>query len=224
MKRSHEIDMTQGPIFSKIVVFALPLMLTGILQLLFNAADVIVVGKFAGSRSLAAVGSNGALINLLVNVFVGISTGANVLVANFFGQRDSRGVERCVHCSMGLSAVMGVFVGVVGVFLSTPLLQMMNTDPDVLPLASLYLRIYFLGIPATVVYNFGAAILRAIGDTDRPLMFLLLSGVINVILNLLTVIVFKLDVAGVASPPPSASTWPPHWWSCAWSTPRAPTG
>lgn len=198
MKRSHEIDMTQGPIFSKIVVFALPLMLTGILQLLFNAADVIVVGKFAGSRSLAAVGSNGALINLLVNVFVGISTGANVLVANFFGQRDSRGVERCVHCSMGLSAVMGVFVGVVGVFLSTPLLQMMNTDPDVLPLASLYLRIYFLGIPATVVYNFGAAILRAIGDTDRPLMFLLLSGVINVILNLLTVIVFKLDVAGVA--------------------------
>ena len=194
MKRSHEIDMTQGPIFSKIVVFALPLMLTGILQLLFNAADVIVVGKFAGSRSLAAVGSNGALINLLVNVFVGISTGANVLVANFFGQRDSRGVERCVHCSMGLSAVMGVFVGVAGVFLSTPLLQMMNTDPDVLPLASLYLRIYFLGIPATVVYNFGAAILRAIGDTDRPLMFLLLSGVIN----LLTVIVFKLDVAGVA--------------------------
>ena len=115
-------------------------------------------------------------------------------------------------------------MGVAGVFLSTPLLQMMNTDPDVLPLASLYLRIYFLGIPATVVYNFGAAILRAIGDTDRPLMFLLLSGVINVILNLLTVIVFKLDVAASPSPPPSASTWPPHWWSCAWSTPRAPTG
>ena len=190
--------MTEGPIFSKIVLFSLPLMLTGILQLLFNAADVIVVGKFAGSRSLAAVGSNGALINLLVNVFVGISTGANVLVANFFGQRDARGVERCVHCSMGLSAVMGVFVAVLGFFLSTPMLQMMNTDPDVLPLASLYLRIYFLGIPATVVYNFGAAILRAIGDTDRPLMFLLISGVINVILNLLLVIVFHLDVAGVA--------------------------
>lgn len=198
MKRSHEIDMTDGPIFSKIVLFSLPLMLTGILQLLFNAADVVVVGKFAGSTSLAAVGSTGALINLLVNLFIGTSTGANVLAARFYGSRDYRELERCVHCSMGLSAVLGVFVGIWGFFLSTPMLRLMNTDPAVLPLASLYLRIYFLGIPATVVYNFGAAILRSVGDTDRPLLFLLFSGVINVILNLILVIAFRLDVAGVA--------------------------
>ncbi len=198
MKRSHEIDMTNGPVFSKIVLFSLPLMVTGILQLLFNAADVVVVGKFAGSASLAAVGSTGALINLLVNLFVGISTGANVLVARFYGSHEQGELKRCVHCSMGLSAVLGVIVGIAGAFLSTPMLELMNTDPAVLPLASLYLRIYFLGVPATVIYNFGAAILRAVGDTDRPLRFLFLSGVINVILNLLLVIVFHLDVAGVA--------------------------
>jgi len=198
MRRSHEIDMTNGAIFPKIVMFALPLMLSGILQLLFNAADVIVVGKFAGSLALAAVGSNGALINLLVNVFIGISTGANVLVARFYGSHDERELSRCVHCSMGLSAILGVFVGIFGLFLSTPMLSLMNTDPEVLPLASLYLRIYFLGVPATVVYNFGAAVLRAVGDTDRPLKFLMISGVVNVVLNLILVIAFHLDVAGVA--------------------------
>ena len=198
MKRTHEIDMTEGPIFSKIILFSLPLMLTGILQLLFNAADVVVVGKFAGSTSLAAVGSTGSLINLLVNLFVGISTGANVLVARLRGSRNRDEVGRCVHCSVGLSAVLGVFVGIMGFFLSTPMLKLMNTDPAVLPLASLYLRIYFLGVPATVIYNFGAAILRAVGDTDRPLMFLMFSGVVNVLLNLILVIAFRLDVAGVA--------------------------
>ena len=198
MKRSHEIDMTNGPIFSKIILFALPLVLTGILQLLFNAADVIVVGKFAGSLALAAVGSTGSLVNLLVNVFIGTSTGVNVLAARFYGSQDGGGLSRCVHCSMALSGILGIFVGVWGFFLSGPILKLMNTDPEVLPLATLYLRIYFLGVPATVVYNYGAAILRAIGDTDRPLRFLLLSGIINVVLNLITVVGFHMSVAGVA--------------------------
>lgn len=198
MKRSHEIDMTNGPIFSKILIFSLPLMFTGILQLLFNAADVIVVGKFAGSLALAAVGSTGSLVNLLINVFIGVSTGVNVLAARFYGSRDNEQMFRCVHCSMALSGILGVFVGIWGYFLSSPMLSLMRTDPEVLPLAALYLRIYFLGIPATVVYNFGAAILRAVGDTDRPLRFLLISGVTNVLLNLLFVVGLKMSVAGVA--------------------------
>ncbi len=198
MNRSHEIDMTNGPIFRKLLMFILPLMASGILQLLFNAADVIVVGKFAGSLALAAVGSNGALINLLVNVFIGISTGANVLVARLYGSREYQDLSRCVHCSIGISFVLGVFVGIWGFILSTPMLSLMNTDPEVLPLAALYLRIYFLGIPGTLVYNFGAAILRAVGDTERPLRFLLVSGVVNVVLNLILVVVFHMSVAGVA--------------------------
>lgn len=198
MKRSHEIDMTNGSIFTKILAFSVPLMLTGILQLLFNAADVIVVGKFAGSVALAAVGSTGSLINLLVNVFIGISTGANVLAARFFGSQDQQRMHRCVHTAILLSMILGLFIGVVGAFLSGELLKLMNTDPEVLPLSTLYLRIYFIGIPATVVYNFGAAILRAIGDTDRPLRFLFVSGVINVVLNLVTVIYLNMSVAGVA--------------------------
>lgn len=198
MKRSHEIDMTNGPIFSKILIFSLPLMFTGILQLLFNAADVIVVGKFAGSLALAAVGSTGSLVNLLINVFIGVSTGVNVLAARFYGSCDNEQMFRCVHCSMALSGILGVFVGIWGYFLSSPMLSLMRTDPEVLPLAALYLRIYFLGIPATVVYNFGAAILRAVGDTDRPLRFLLISGVTNVLLNLLFVVGLKMSVAGVA--------------------------
>lgn len=198
MKRSHEIDMTNGPIFSKILIFSLPLMFTGILQLLFNAADVIVVGKFAGSLALAAVGSTGSLVNLLINVFIGVSTGVNVLAARFYGSRDNEQMFRCVHCAMALSGILGVFVGIWGYFLSSPMLSLMRTDPEVLPLAALYLRIYFLGIPATVVYNFGAAILRAVGDTDRPLRFLLISGVTNVLLNLLFVVGLKMSVAGVA--------------------------
>lgn len=198
LKRSHEIDMTNGPIFSKIILFSFPLMLTGILQLFFNAADVVVVGKFAGSLALAAVGSTGSLVNLLVNVFIGISTGVNVLAARLYGSRSAKDMSRCVHNSILLSGILGIFVGIWGFFLSTPMLRIMNTAPEVLPLASLYLKIYFLGVPATVVYNFGAAILRAIGDTDRPLRFLLLSGIVNVVLNLITVVGFHMSVAGVA--------------------------
>lgn len=198
MARSHEMDMTHGPILKKVALFSLPLMFSGILQLLFNAADIIVVGKFSGSLALAAVGSSSSLISLLVNVFIGISTGANVLAAKFFGSKNNHDLSRCVHTSIALSGVLGVFVCLLGVFLSTPLLKLMNTDAEVLPLSSLYLKIYFLGIPATVVYNFSAAILRAIGDTDRPLRYLLVSGIVNVVLNLITVVGFHMSVAGVA--------------------------
>lgn len=198
MKRSHEIDMTHGPVFTKILMFSLPLMLTSVLQLAFNAADIIVVGKFAGSLALAAVGSTGSLINLLVNVFIGISTGANVLAARYFGSKDEKQMSRCVHSAMALSGILGIFVGIWGLLLSGPMLKLMNVDPDVLPLSTLYLKIYFIGIPATVVYNFGAAILRAIGDTDRPLRFLMISGVINLVLNLITVVGLHMSVAGVA--------------------------
>lgn len=198
MARSHEMDMTDGPILKKVIMFALPLMFSGILQLLFNAADIIVVGKFAGSLALAAVGSTSSLISLMVNLFIGISTGANVLAARYFGSRNGRDLSRCVHTAIALSGVLGLFVGILGIFLSTPMLKMMNTDPEVLPLSSLYLKIYFIGVPATVVYNFSAAILRAIGDTDRPLRYLLISGIVNVVLNLITVVGFHMSVAGVA--------------------------
>lgn len=198
MARTHEIDMTSGSIVKKVLLFALPLMFSGILQLLFNAADVVVVGKFAGSLSLAAVGSNTALINLLVNVVIGFATGVNVLVARYYGSGDHRSLSDCVHSSMALSCVLGLLSGLAGILFSTPLLIWMQTDPQVLPLASLYLKIYFLGVPATVVYNFGAAILRAIGDTERPLRYLIISGIVNVVLNLLLVVVFHLDVVGVA--------------------------
>ena len=198
MKRSHEIDMTQGALLPKIVMFSLPLLLTGVLQLMFNAADVMVVGKFAGSECLAAVGSTGSLISLLVNVFVGISTGANVLCARFYGSRDHDALHKCVHCSIALSIVMGILVGIWGALMSVPMLRLMNVDPSILPLSSLYLRIYFLGVPATVIYNFGAAILRAAGDTEHPLRFLILAGIVNVLLNLFLVIVCNMTVDGVA--------------------------
>lgn len=190
--------MTSGNILPKLLMFVLPLMASGILQLLFNAADVIIVGKYAGSLALAAVGSNGSLINLLVNVFIGISTGVNVLVARFYGSQDYPELRRCVHCAIGIGSVLGICVALLGFFVSTPILTLMNTDPKVLPLASLYLRIYFFGIPATLVYNFGAAILRAVGDTERPLRFLLIAGIVNVVLNLFFVVVCHLSVAGVA--------------------------
>lgn len=198
MTKKYEMDMTEGPILKKLIVFALPLMFSNILQLLFNAADIIIVGKFAGSLSLAAVGSTSSLVNLLVNFFIGISIGTNVLVAKYFGSKQHSDLSNCVHTSVALSAILGVVIGLIGLFLSTPLLKMMNTDAQVLPLASLYLKIYFLGVPANVVYNFAAAILRAIGDTDRPLKFLTISGVVNVVLNLITVVGLHMNVAGVA--------------------------
>ena len=197
--KTYEMDMCSGPLFPKIVVFAVPLILSGILQLLFNAADIIVVGHFAGRESLAAVGSTTALINLMINVFVGLSIGANVLVAQYSGAKKLKDLEETVHTAMMLALAGGFFLIFVGVFFSGPMLGLMGTPDDVLPLAALYLKIYFIGMPATLTYNFGAAILRAVGDTRRPLYFLLFAGAVNVVLNLVFVIAFSMGVAGVAT-------------------------
>ena len=192
--------MCQGPLAGKILLYALPLMLSGILQLLFNAADIVVVSRFAqdGNTALAAVGSTGSLINLITNLFIGLSTGATVLVSRCFGSKDSDGVERAVHTAITVAGIGGVLVGVFGFLCAEPILTWMDTPPNVLPWATLYVRIYFCGMPAVMLYNFGASILRAVGDTRRPLLYLILAGVINVILNLIFVVGLHLDVAGVA--------------------------
>ena len=182
----------------KVLIFSIPLMLSGILQLLFNAADVIVVGRFAGSQSLAAVGSTSALINLLINVFMGFSVGVNVLVARYYGGRKERDVSETVHTAVTLSLVCGLILVAVGLALTRPLLELMGTPDDVIDKAVLYMQIYFIGMPANMLYNFGSAILRAVGDTKRPLYYLSAAGVVNVILNLISVIIFHMDVAGVA--------------------------
>ena len=198
-KRSrHEINMTEGPLLPKILAFSGPLILTGILQLLYNAADVIVVGNYAGHEALAAVSSTGALINLLVNVFMGLGVGASVAVARNYGARDIIAMRKAEHTAMTLALFMGVGVGVFGFFMARPLLQLMDSPPDVIDGASLYVRIYFLGMPANMLYNFGAAVMRAVGDTRRPMYYLMIAGLVNVLLNLLLVIVFHLAVAGVA--------------------------
>ena len=196
--KKYEIDMCNGPILSKLLLFAIPLMCSSILQLLFNAADIVVVGRYAGDHSLAAVGSNTALINLLTNLFVGLSVGVNVLTAKYYGAGKDEELSKTVHTAMLIGLYSGILLTLIGVFFAKGLLVMMKTPPEVLGLATLYLRIYFWGMTATMVYNFGSAILRAIGDTKRPLYYLLFAGVINVLLNLLLVIVFKMGVAGVA--------------------------
>lgn len=198
MIKSHQIDMTQGAIFPKLLEFSVPLIFSSILQLLFNAADIVVVGRFAGDNSLAAVGSTGSLINLLVNLFMGLSIGTNVLVANYFGQKNKNKLQETVHTSMLISVISGIILTIIGVIFTTPILEFMQTPEEVLKLASIYLRIYFYGITSSMIYNFGSALLRAQGDTKRPLLILLLSGIVNIILNLIFVINFKLDVAGVA--------------------------
>ena len=190
--------MLSGPVMPKLLSFALPLMLSSVLQLTFNAADVIVVGRFEGDAALAAVGAPGSLINLLVNLFLGLSVGANVVVAQFRGAGSFKDTSEAVHTSVALSLLGGVAVGLFGFFTAGFLLGLMNTPDEVLPLATDYMRIYFLGMPANLLYNFGAAILRAVGDTRRPLIYLTISGVVNVALNLLFVIVFHMGVSGVA--------------------------
>ena len=191
-------DLTSGPLLKKIILFSLPLAASSILQLLFNAADVVVVGRFAGSTALAAVGSNGALINLLVNLFVGLSLGANVVAARCFGAKDERGVQNTVQTSVTLGLVSGVLLAFVGFFAARGLLELMSCPEDVIDLSTLYLKIYFIGMPMTMLYNFNASLLRAVGDTRRPLYCLAVSGVINVVLNLVFVILFQMSVAGVA--------------------------
>ena len=197
-KKSYEIDMCNGPLFGKMLIFTLPLMLSGILQLLFNAADVIVVGRFAGNEALAAVGSTGALTNLLVNLFIGLSVGANVLVARYYGAKAQDEVSQTVHTSVMISLLGGVFLAIIGIALARPLLLLMDTPENVIEHSVFYMRIYFLGMPVMLLFNFGSAILRAIGDTRRPLFYLIVAGVINVCLNLWFVIWFHMGVAGVA--------------------------
>ena len=194
----YEMDMTTGRLLPKVLAFSGPLILTGILQLLYNAADIVVVGRFAGPQALAAVGSTGALINLLVNVFMGLSVGASVVVARAYGAGDNASVSTGVHTAITVAGVAGVLVGVLGFVASHPLLKWMGSPDDVLDMATLYMKIFFVGMPANMLYNFGAAILRAVGDTRRPLYYLTVSGILNVLLNLVLVIVFHMGVAGVA--------------------------
>lgn len=194
----NQLDMTKGPVFKELIIFSVPLILSGVLQLLFNAADVIVVGRFAGDNSLAAVGSTSSFINLMLNLFIGLSIGSSVVSANYFGAGKIRELQNTVHTSMLLSVYSGIGLTILGIVFARPILLMMQAPREVLVLAVLYLRIYFAGISATVIFNFGSALLRAKGDTKRPLYILMVAGVINVILNLVFVICFHMDVAGVA--------------------------
>lgn len=196
--KKYEIDMCSGPFLGKILMFYIPLMLSGVLQLLFNAADIVVVGRFAGHDALAAVGSTSSLINLLVNFFMGLSIGANVLVARFYGAGQKKELSEMVHTAILTSVISGFILLVLGVIISEPALRLMGTPDDVIGQSTLYMRIYFCGMPFFMAYNFGAAVLRAVGDTKRPLYYLLAAGVINVALNLVFVIVFSMGVAGVA--------------------------
>lgn len=194
----HEMDMTKGSLFGQILIFAVPIMAMNLLQLLFNAADMVVVGRFSGSEALAAVGATGSLINLIVNVFMGLSVGTSVVVAQDYGVGKPQPISRSVHTSIAVSIVSGFIVMVLGLILCGPMLAMMGTPHDIIHLSELYMRIYFLGIPASMVYNFGAAILRAVGDSRRPMNYLIISGIVNVIFNMFFVIVLKMSVAGVA--------------------------
>ena len=198
MNKRYQLDMTEGRLLPKILLFSLPLMASSVLQLLFNAADVVVVGKFAGSEALAAVSSTTSLINLITQLFIGLSIGVNVVVAKHIGERHFDKTYRSVSTSIIISLVGGVIVTVVGFLFCKTMLQLMGSPDDVIDLSALYLKIYFLGTIAMMLYNYGSAILRAQGDTQRPLKFLTLSGVLNVILNLIFVIVLKMSVAGVA--------------------------
>lgn len=197
-ENAYKLDMCNGAILPKLLKLTLPLMLSSVLQLLFNAADIIVVGNFASDNSLAAVGSTSSLVNLITNLFLGISTGANVVASRYLGAKDDKNVSKAVHTSLFLSLVSGLILTFIGVCFADKLLMLMQTPDEVLALSTTYLRIYFGGVIAMMVYNFGSSLLRAKGDTKRPLYYLTFAGVINVVLNLFFVIVLKMDVAGVA--------------------------
>lgn len=190
--------MCTGSLPKKMLLFAIPLICSSILQLLFNAVDLVVVGRWVGDTALAAVGSTGSLVNLLTNLFIGLSVGANVLVARFLGAKQDRDVSETAHTAIVLSVLCGLLLTGIGLALAEPLLHLMGAPANVLAQSALYLRIYFCGMPVMLLYNFGSAILRALGDTRRPLYYLLLSGVVNVGLNLVFVIVFGMGVDGVA--------------------------
>jgi len=197
-EKKYEIDMTRGAILPKLLQFALPLMLSSMLQLLFNAADVVVVGRFAGDNALAAVGSNSALVNLLVNLFVGLSVGASILASRYYGAGEKEALRQTVHTAMMTGLLGGILLAVIGFLSAETLLTWMQSPEEVRRLAAIYLRIYFLGMPANLLYNYGAALLRAVGDTRRPLYYLTFAGIVNVTLNLFFVIVCEWSVAGVA--------------------------
>ncbi len=196
--KKFEIDMCSGSILKKMLIFTIPLIFSSVLQLLFNAADVIVVGRYAGKSALGAVGSTSSLINLLTNLFIGLSISANVLTARFFAASQKKQVGKTVHTAMTVSIISGVLLSFIGIIFAPMILSIMNTPPEVLRLAVKYVRIYFLGMTPMMIYNFGSAILRAVGDTRRPLYFLTASGIVNVILNLIFVKCFDMSVAGVA--------------------------
>lgn len=196
--KKYSMNMTEGSILPKIISFTLPLIASSVLQLLFNAADMVVAGRFVGANALAAIGSTSSLINLLVNLFMGLSVGGNVMVARYFGSGREKDVSETVHTAILLSIISGAFLALFGYIAAPELLRMMGTPESVLPLSSLYIRIYFLGMPVSMLYNFGSAVLRAIGDTKRPLVFLTIAGVINVICNMTFIILFGMGVEGVA--------------------------
>ncbi len=196
--KKYTIDMCSGSLPKKMLLFAIPLILSSILQLLFNAVDLIVVGKYVGETALAAVGSTGSLINLLTNLFIGLSVGANVLVARYIGAKQDSDVHETVHTAVLISVLSGLLLTVIGLLFAKPLLVLMSTPGNVLEQSALYLRIYFCGMPVMLLYNFGSAILRAQGDTQRPLYYLFLSGVVNMCLNLFFVLVLHRGVDGVA--------------------------
>lgn len=195
---ANQIDMLHGPLVKKILFFALPLAATSTVQQLFNSADAAILGHFAGSEALAAVGSNAPIINLIINLFIGLSIGANVVIANYIGQGRADRISDAVHTTILLSVIGGIIVGIIGILISRSILVVMGSPDDVIDLATVYLRIFFAGMPFMMIYNYSASILRSKGDTKRPLMILLCSGIIKIAINLLFVIVFGMSVKGVA--------------------------
>ncbi len=198
MRARHSMDLTQGPILTKLLQFTIPIVLSNLLQQFYNAADTIVIGQFADTEDLAAVGSTGSITGLLLNLFLGLATGVNIICANLYGGRKREELSRCMHNAVVLALIAGFFLSGVGFFLSKPLLRLMNSPENVLDRAALYMQLCFLGVPASFMYNFCAAILRAHGDTKRPMMILVVTGLVNVVLNLVLVIVYHMGVAGVA--------------------------
>ena len=198
MKSSRTMDMVNGPLLKNIFLFSVPLMLTNFLQMMFNAADTVIVGKFAGQQALAAVGATGSICFLLMSIFNGLSMGSNVIIAQLLGSQNMERVEKAVHTAMAMAGASGAVLAVVGSILAKPLLTLMDTPADIIDLSTLYMRIYFCGVFFMMIYNFGASILRSKGDTQRPLYFLAFSGALNVTLNVVFVVAFKMSVAGVA--------------------------
>lgn len=193
-----KIDMLSGSLFRKIMLFAMPLIASGVLQQSFNAIDIAIIGRFSTHQALAAVGSNGPVINILINLFIGVSIGANVVISNYIGRKNNEGIRKSISTVSGIALISGIFLLFLGFFMARPILELMNTPADVIELATKYLKIYFLGMPFMMIYNFGAAIMRSMGDTKRPFYSLVISGIANTLLNLLLVIKFGMDVEGVA--------------------------